>query len=468
MNCPNGFKCIGGDGPVNAEIMCVGEAPGKVESYTNIPLTGPTGLEFNQTYLPLAGLKRENVYVTNTVKHTSTINRKPTEADIKMCVECKLRSELLKVKPEIVILMGATACSLISDIDLDTSHGVPFQGELFGWEYIIVPMWHPALGLHKTNAMTDLIDDWTKFGEWLKWREADSLGVLVDNGPYPIDNQFFFRDYQLIKSVRDIAEYFDDAGGYPKLIGVDTESHGSVDFSVQFSLAPGSARMVLCEDLGLMDEWQAWMNEALVCNSEIVLHNAPADIPVLNRLGLSEFPYRDTMQEAYQLCRYPQALKALSYRLLGRKRKSWSETVTPPSKLVLQQWLLESITYAENNLTYCEKRWSKSGKPIKPKVHVSPVEKALKSLLGHSISSESYDVWGKLRERVSSADLGLLEEVLGQEVPVKGIKYCSLEEQLYYSASDADDTLALALEFERIRSLGVDVNEDDYDAVRRD
>jgi len=57
---------------------------------------------------------------------------------------------------------------------------------------------------------------------------------------------------------------------------------------------------------------------------------------------------------------------------------------------------------------------------------------------------------------------------LGQEVPVKGIKYCSLEEQLYYSASDADDTLALALEFERIRSLGVDVNEDDYDAVRRD
>lgn len=437
-----------------------------MESYTNIPLTGPTGLEFNQTYLPLAGLKREGVYVTNTVKHTSTINRKPTEADIRMCVECKLRSELLKVKPEIVILMGATACSLINDIDLDTSHGVPFQGELFGREYIIVPMWHPALGLHKTNAMTDLLDDWTKLGEWLQWREADNMGMLVDNGPYAIDN-FQHRDYELIKSVYGFEYYFSEVVGgetYPRLIGVDTESHGSQDFSIQFSGKPGTARMVLCEDTELMAEWLSWMNEAIMCNSEIVLHNAPADIPVLNRLGLSEFPYHDTMQEAYALCRYPQALKALSYRLLGRKRKSWAETVTPPSKLVLQQWLLESITYAENNLTYCEKRWSKSGKPIKPKVHVSPVEKALKSLLGHSISSESYDVWAKLRERVNEDELRLLEEVLGQKIPVKGIKYCSKKDQLFYSCSDADDCLTVALYFEQVRSQGICVNEEDWDA----
>jgi hypothetical protein len=365
--------------------------------------------------------------------------------------------------------MGATACSLISDIDLDTQHGIPFQGELFGRSYIVVPMWHPALGLHKTSAMTDLIDDWIKLGDWIAKCMDEDIGWLTDNGVYALDNQFFFRDYQLIKSVRDIAKYFDGAGEYPKypkLIGVDTESHGTEDFSVQFSLAVGSARMVLCEDLGLMDEWQAWMNEAIMCGSEIVLHNAPADIPTLNKWGLKDFPYRDTMQEAYQLCRYPQALKALSYRLLGRKRKSWSETVTPPSKLVLQQWLLQAIEYAQDNLTITETRVGKTGKILKPKVIVPKFEKALKSLLGHSISSESYDVWGKLRERVNETDLGLLEEALGQEVPVKGSKHCSLEDQMQYATSDADDTLAVALEFERIRQQGIEVLEEDWDVIR--
>jgi hypothetical protein len=221
--------------------------------------------------------------------------------------------------------------------------------------------------------------------------------------------------------------------------------------------------MVLCEDLGLMDEWQAWMNEAIMCGSEIVLHNAPADILTLNKWGLKDFPYRDTMQEAYNLCRYPQALKALSYRLLGRKRKSWSETVIPPGRLCLQSWLLQAIDYAQDNWASVIERVSKSGKLLKPKIIPSKLEHVLSSLLGHSVGSESYDVWGKLRERVSSADLRLLEEALGQEVPVKGIKHCSQEEALQYACSDADDCLAVALEFERIRQQGVFVNEEDYD-----
>jgi len=471
MNCPHGYKCVPGDGPEDAEILCLGEAPGKVETHTLIPLTGPTGLEFNQLYLPLAGLRRDDVYVTNTVKHTNTVNRKPTTADIALCVECQLRSELLKVKPKIIILMGATACSLIADpgFDLEVQHGIPFRGMLFGREYTLVPMWHPALGLHKTSAMTDLLDDWKTFGRWLIYQEADGSGIITDGSPYPQDVYLGSRDYRLVQYMRDISDYFNSYcyEGYPSLIGVDTESHGPDDFSVQFSIQPGTARMVLCKDLDLMNDWMGWMNEALICNSELVLHNAPADIPILERLGLSGgFKYRDTMMESYELCRYPQALKALSYRLLGRKRKSWSETVTPPSKLVLQSWLLEAIDYAEQHYTQLIDRVGKRGQALKPKLIVSSVETTLRSVLNHSISSDSYDLWDKLRERVDSADLGQLEGVLGS-IPIKGIAHCTAEEQLEYACSDADDTLAVALEFERIRGLGISVSEDDYDVVRR-
>lgn len=448
--CIHGYKCLPGDGPIDAEIMCIGEAPGKTEEYTGVVLSGPTGKEFNGLYLQLAGLSRDQVYATNTVKHCSTINRKPTDADIKRCTECKLRLELQEVEPSIVILMGATACSLVPDIDLEVEHGIPRTATIFDREYIVIPMWHPALGLHSTSAITDLMADWSK------------LKGFIEDGSWvwPVDDKV--RDYQLVEYKDDIGSYMVECGSLftedaHNLIAIDTESHGVEDFSIQFSMKVGTARMILMRDRQLVDEFVGALNQ--LRHEVIIMHNAPADLPMIQGLGINIRPnqWRDTMQEAYQLCRYPQGLKALSYRLLGRKRQSWEETVGGASRDALGLWLAEAIVHAQDNWTVEEKRVSdKTGKKLKSKFVKSNEERVLSRIFTH-LNSVTYNPWGKLADELP--DIG----DLFKPYPIKGIGNCELSAAINYGCSDADDTLAVAMEFDKVRAGLAEIDEYDVD-----
>ena len=460
MQCPNGYKCVPGNGPKPCRIMCIGEAPGKVEVARGIPLCGPTGQEFNNTYLPLAGLMRSEVYATNTVKHTNTVNKKPTIEDVHKCSECSLRLEFNEVQPEIVVLMGATACSLLDgsewEIDLEVQHGRPFEGELYGNRYWFVPMWHPALGLHKTSAMTELLDDWAGLEEWLK------------DGEYRWAVDWRGKDYRLLDNMTLLEEYTTNTIAFSNppwpLMGIDTETHGRDNYSIQFSLLPGSALMLRLEDRELLRFAVDWINHAIREGMQLVFHNAPADIPMVMGLGINGFLWRDTMQEAYHFARLPQGLKALSYRLLGCKRKSWAETVTPPSLEVLGQWIVDGIGFAQRNWTVVEERRGKRGQLLKPKLTKSKAERVLMRIMNHMWNA-TYNPWERIEED--------LMPLLGDEysrvaalgpVPVKGIAYCSLEDQIQYACSDADDTLTLALLFDEMRKLvGNDIMEDDDD-----
>lgn len=464
--CPNGFRCILGDGPTPCKYMAMAEAPGKMEHYKGVPLVGDTGREWNETYLPLAGLKRANVYATNVVKHRPDLNRKPTAREIDQCVNCpmcSLQAELQRVQPEIVFIMGATACSIIPDIDLECEHGVPrWCADLHGWSGWVVPMYHPAVGLHETGMMTVLLDDWAGLREW------PSSGVWG----WPIDSSI--HDYGLVKRRTDLDHYFTDCISFSNppypICGMDTESHGGVPYSIQFSLAPGTSRMILLEDRGLVDYWSLWAARQITrYGMELVFHNAPADLDVIYSLGVRRFKYRDTMQDAYHMGNQPQGLKALSYRLLGRRRKSWEETVTGPSKLVLCDWLNRSIEYAARNWTQTvERRSAKTGKLLKPKLAVSEAGRTLESILTHTIASESYDPWDKLSERLMCRDedwfyADQLIHSLGP-VPVKGIAHCSEADQIEYACSDADDCLAIAMLLDRMRDeVGAEIQEEDYD-----
>jgi uracil-DNA glycosylase family 4 len=436
--------------------MCIGEAPGKVEEHTLIPLTGPTGKEYNELYLPKAGLSRADVYTTNTVKHCMTINRKPTKADIERCTNCSLIFELREVNPEVVVLMGVTACSLLEEeVDLEAEHGIPRQGNIFDWEGWVVPMWHPALGLHKTRTMREIMEDWEKLGEWL------------ENGEWvwAIDNLEGLRHYDLIRG--DWNCFGNENGLSEPLVAIDTETHGDKPYSLQFSVTPGHAKLVLLNNSEATYGVLRLLDILIKNGAELVFHNASADIDLVERLGITGFKFRDTMQEAYHLS-LPQALKVLSRRLLGRKRKSWDETVTPPSLEALQMWLMESILYAQENLTVHQKRISeKTGKELKPKVVKSQAERVLTRILSHS-DSPTYDPWKKLDEELPAV---VPDPFLPAEIgmwPIKGIGHCSTEELVEYGCSDADDTLAVALKFEQMRKDGrFDVEEVDYDAAIR-
>jgi uracil-DNA glycosylase len=103
-----------GEGPSPARIVMVGEQPGDKEDLAGRPFVGPAGGLLDRA-LEEAGIDRTDVYVTNAVKHFKfeergkrRIHKKPTDSEIAACKPW-LWAEIARVKPEIIVCLGATA-----------------------------------------------------------------------------------------------------------------------------------------------------------------------------------------------------------------------------------------------------------------------------------------------------------------------------------------------------------------------
>jgi DNA polymerase len=113
-----GTQTVFGEGPVPADVMLVGEQPGDREDVEGRPFVGPAGRVLDQA-LEEAGLHRERVYLSNAVKHfrfemrgKRRIHRKPSMAQLSACRPW-LEAELSIVRPEILVLLGATAAQAL-------------------------------------------------------------------------------------------------------------------------------------------------------------------------------------------------------------------------------------------------------------------------------------------------------------------------------------------------------------------
>jgi uracil-DNA glycosylase len=107
-------QTVFGEGPEHARVMMIGEVPGDQEDRQGHPFVGPAGTLLDRA-LSEAGIDRQDVYVTNIVKHFKfepkgkrRIHKKPNAAEISACRPW-LDAELAVVRPEIVVLLGATA-----------------------------------------------------------------------------------------------------------------------------------------------------------------------------------------------------------------------------------------------------------------------------------------------------------------------------------------------------------------------
>ena len=98
---------VPGEGPINATVMFVGQNPGAEEDETGRPFVGRAGKYLTKT-LAEYGIKREDVYITNIVKHTSPKNRKPYSDEVEACLPY-LMTQIGIIKPKIIVLLGASA-----------------------------------------------------------------------------------------------------------------------------------------------------------------------------------------------------------------------------------------------------------------------------------------------------------------------------------------------------------------------
>jgi uracil-DNA glycosylase family 4 len=98
---------VPGEGPSNARVMLVGQNPGAEEDKTGRPFVGRAGKFLNKV-LNKNGFNREELFITNLVKHTSPKNRKPLPDEIEACAPY-LQEQIKTIKPKLVVLMGTVA-----------------------------------------------------------------------------------------------------------------------------------------------------------------------------------------------------------------------------------------------------------------------------------------------------------------------------------------------------------------------
>jgi uracil-DNA glycosylase len=98
---------VPGEGPLNAKIMIIGQNPGADEDETGRPFVGRAG-KFLTKSLAENGIKREDIFITNIVKHVSPKNRKPYPEEVAACLPY-LTSQIGVIKPKIIVLLGVSA-----------------------------------------------------------------------------------------------------------------------------------------------------------------------------------------------------------------------------------------------------------------------------------------------------------------------------------------------------------------------
>lgn len=157
--CPDLAKeatqLVFGAGSPDADIVFIGEAPGKNEDEQGLPFVGAAGKFLNEM-LATIGLKRGDVYITNIVKYRPPGNRDPYP-DEKAAFLPFLRAQLEVIRPKLVVLLGRHSMGVLLPPELRISecHGQPkrFQGQVY------LPLFHPAAALYNNGMRQTLIDD---------------------------------------------------------------------------------------------------------------------------------------------------------------------------------------------------------------------------------------------------------------------------------------------------------------------
>ncbi len=151
------------DGNPNSKVMLIGEAPGASEDEQGIPFCGPSGKLLNNILLAI-GLKREDVYITNTVFWRPPGNRRPTGEEIHLCRPF-VEKHVALVAPRLIILVGNTAVESLLDLKV-SMHSL--RGRYFDYsnQYLANPIkaaviFHPAYllrqGLKKKDMWFDIL-----------------------------------------------------------------------------------------------------------------------------------------------------------------------------------------------------------------------------------------------------------------------------------------------------------------------
>lgn len=450
--CPHTNRCVPADGPTPCRVLFIGEAPGKDEDQGGRPFIGRAGGAFNYIYLPLAGLHRStriaketNIRITNSVRCRPNNNRTPYDWEIQGCADHHLPGELERTKPEIIVPMGGVACSLFEDVRLEVHHGFPLKRTLYGNQWTIFPVYHPALGMHDTGKIRLIRDDFKALGEFLNGNENWPEDKLKGRERYRVAGR---EEIQKLRRAKTFA--------------LDTESDGGL-WSYQFSLDPGEGSLVKASDREGMRELQAAIDRV----ESVEIHNSPYDVGELLKAGII-VPWdkvRDTMIFAYRLG-LPQGLKALAFRLCSMEMQEFEDLVAPYGRKEAIRWLEEVLLWLPS---IDEHYVTPKKQEQKVRVVANPIANLIKRLHRYTVGSEKYNPWKSMkeaREKLWDVELEWLGKVEGKfgKMPTPGISRVPFAKALKYASRDTDAGIRVsAVMKEKMGSKEFRIQEKDVD-----
>lgn len=443
-----------GIGPVPCDVMLIGEGPGKQESLDGVPFCGAAGSELDWVFLKrAAGLRREDVYVTNLVKYrTDEKDSDPTEDDIKRDEE-ELQLEIAFVNPKIVVAIGRIAGSWLyqsNNVDLEKLHGTPVRCPRYPDKTLLIA-YHPAAGLHSPE----------RYYSKIFW-DFEQLGRLIrgEIGPNKQDHE---PAYELLTK----PSVLDGWNGSYHVLAVDTEGSVSNPWGLSLSCAEGSA---------YVEKKGNSLANGYVENSKVlVAHHALHDIPVLAELGHSPCVWDDTMLMAYLLPWLPRGLKPLAFKLCGMEMQSYEEIVSDAEEKITKDYYervlankckecngsgtgripykRDETKFKTIKCVYCGgdgTNWPKPAPQIlfdkapTGRVYIPrSIGNRLREILHRGTGLRA--AWGTVDEAVRThieGELGPLREPTLDDIPI--------EQAIHYSARDADATLRVYHKLEPI------------------
>ena len=160
-------QLVMGDGNPDADIVFIGEAPGKKEDEQGVPFVGASGRFLNEM-LAAAGMDRDDVYITNIVKYRPPNNRDPSKEE-KAAFWPYLLKQLLIINPKVVITLGRHSMDyFLPGMKIGEIHGVPERIQFGEHKLVVMPLFHPAAALYNGSLRQTLIEDFLKVPEVIR------------------------------------------------------------------------------------------------------------------------------------------------------------------------------------------------------------------------------------------------------------------------------------------------------------
>ena len=140
--CKGRLNAVPGEGPRDARLMLVGEAPGKFEDRSGRPFVGQAGRLLDGALLEV-GLSRNELFITSVVKCRPPDNRVPKREETEACLEY-LKRQVAALRPKVIITLGRVSYAALTGSKGNIQRGP--AGEYMGVK--LISTYHPAVALH--------------------------------------------------------------------------------------------------------------------------------------------------------------------------------------------------------------------------------------------------------------------------------------------------------------------------------